>query len=112
MRSYNTRRLYDLLIGCIQTSVTNIVTNCACEQERFLWNDSYLATQRTLCDTAYVVTINQYGTILYIIKPCEQSRNRTFTRSSWPYNSDCLARRNLQVQAMQDWRILMVAQGH
>ena len=68
VQAYRAGRFHHFLVGCIEATIADIVTDGAGEQKRVLRHNADLAAQRALCHVPHVVAIYQHVSMLYVIE--------------------------------------------
>ncbi len=107
----DTGGLFYLRVGGVEATVADVLANAAGEEERVLLHDADLAAQRVLGHMLYVVSIDENGSLLYLVETGEQTGNGCLASSGGADDGDGLARVDMQIQVAQNWLVAFIAKS-
>ena len=105
------RGRFDLGAGGAGPAEGDVVGDRACEEEALLRNDPELAAERLLGDAAQVGAVDRDPPVARVVEAREQLGDRGLSRAGVPDERDRRARRDVEVEVVQDVREVAVAEA-
>lgn len=92
----------DVLLAGVRTAIGNVVGNRIVEEHRILRHDADRAAQGRLRDITNILTIDQDGALVDIIKTKQQPRERGFAGAAVTHDGSCSTGGNGEINIEQD----------
>ena len=111
MRAHRRGGPDNVLVRRICVAVADVLADCAREEVRLLWDDGHLLREGVEGHVAYVHAVQQHPALFHVVEAHKERDYGRLARARGPDQGDRIARRDVQVHAIQDGLVLHVVEA-
>lgn len=101
-----------LFVRRVRSAVSYIIDDCTLKDERILHENSDLIPQRLELDVAHVYAVNRHRSAFDIVKASQEVNHGRFSRARRPHESYAFARRNVQIEMLENIDAFLVTESY